>query len=164
MILADGIDPQAIIIFIAVIFAAIKAFLERNQNKPEEGSPPLFEDEQEYVDPYEAYEAELQRQRNEMEIPPPIPSANQPPPLDYPPPSPVVPANVAPVRPKLSKAEKKALENLNLHSPRRGRKSNNSTRARVKRHLSSPTAAREALLLAEILGPPKAFQSQDDRI
>lgn len=162
MILADGIDPQAIIIFIAVIFAAIKAFLERSQNKPEDGTPPLFEDESEYIDPYDAYEAELQRQRGEMEIPPPIPSSNQPPPLSHQSRVSAIPANTAPVRPKLTAAEKAALENLNLQSRRSRKSATNSTKARVMKHLASPSAAREALLLAEILGPPKAFRSPED--
>ncbi len=164
MILADlPIDPQAIIIFVAVIFAAIKAFIERGQKNKDVSPPPLSEEEEEYVDPYEAYEAELQRQRTEMEIPPPLPVQIQTPPRSGTPQVSLIPAGVKPIRPKLSKAEKAALENLNLTSRRALHKPTLSTKARVKAHLSSPTAAREALLLAEVLGPPKAFKT-DERI
>ncbi|MBK73416.1 MAG: hypothetical protein CMO76_08235, partial [Verrucomicrobiales bacterium] len=65
-----------------------------------------------------------------------------------------------PVLPKLSAAEARALNNLNLRKKTSSRKARGSTRSRVYRHLSSPTAAREALLLAEILGPPKANQEK----
>jgi hypothetical protein len=59
----------------------------------------------------------------------------------------------------LSREEKAALENLRLSSLRARKESTISTKARVKEHLSSPTAAREALLLAEIFGPPKALKT-----
>lgn len=149
----EQLDPQALFILLAVIFAAIKAFFEqRKKDKTEE----IIEEQTEF-DPYQAYEEELARQRRDLQIEIPTPSG--PPPLTSL--SPPPPLLSTPVRPKLSEAEKKALSNLNRQTKRRPLRRNDSTRSRVYRHLSSPTAAREALLLAEVLGPPKALQ--DDR-
>ena len=53
-----------------------------------------------------------------------------------------------------------ALEALEARTKKVARKARDTTKSRVYRHLSSPTAAREALLLAEILGPPKAMQGK----
>ena len=153
------IDPQAIIIFIAVIFAAVKALIERGQKNKEPSPTPLFEDEEEEIDPYESYESELQKQREEMGIPPPLPVRSQAPQLSPTPKVSIIPAAIKPARHKLSREEKAALENLRLSSLRARKESTISTKARVKEHLSSPTAAREALLLAEIFGPPKALKT-----
>jgi len=161
----DLLDPQAIFVLLAVIFAAIKAFFEhRKKGESEE----IVGEETEF-DPYQAYEEELARQRRDLQIevpspttPPPLPSVPIHPKLSQgeekveipPPPLPSVP-----IRPRLSRAEEEALYNLNLLKTRRSRKAGNSTRSRLYRHLSSPTAAREALLLAEVLGPPKSLQN-----
>lgn len=157
-ILADfpEINPNAIIVVVAVIFAAIKALIERGQKKNE--STPPYDPELEELDDdlYAEYEAELERQRQQLKIRIPVPNAT-PPPLTTPPP--LRGSIPKPVLPVLSKAEKKALENLNLTSRRRKKRSGEkSTKSRVYLHLSSPTAAREALVLAEVLGPPKALQ------
>jgi len=153
------LDSNAIIVVVAVIFAAIKAFIEKKQKKEVEESPPIPENEEEEYDPYLEYEAELERQRREREIVLPV-RVSTPPPLITPPAVQV--ANKTPVRPKLSDAEKKALKNLNLnsHRQRKGTSRDQSTKSRVYLHLSSPTAAREALVLAEVLGPPKAFKGR----
>lgn len=145
--LFDLLDSNAIVVLIAVIFAAIKAFLERGKQEVE------TVDETDY-DPIQDYEAELERQREEYEIP--EPPAPVPPPLSGfdEPPSLVT----EPVRPQLSEAEKKALASLNSRPKPKRKSSKQSTKARVYGHLSSPTAAREALLLSEVLGPPKALQ------
>ena len=154
-VLADfPFDSNVIVVLIAVIFAAIKAFFERSKAKEEE-----FSEE----DLVENYEAELRQQQEAQQIP--QPAIKQAPP-NLPPPfpdffeAPVVPVKpTQPTRPTLSVAEQKALENFQVRPKRpRKRRSPNSTKSRVYSHLSSPTAAREALLLAEILGPPKAFK------
>ncbi len=156
----EQLDPQAILVLLMVIFAAIKAFFEQRKKV---GSEETLEEETN-LDLYQAYEEEVARQRKELQIelsppasPPllsdaiPFSSAN----ATLPPPLPS-----EPVLPKLSAAEKKALNDLNLRKKTRSRKSRESTKSRIYRHLSSPTAAREALLLAEILGPPKANQEK----
>lgn len=147
----DLLDPQAIFVLLAVIFAAIKAFFEhRKKGESEE----IVGEETEF-DPYQAYKAEIARQQRDLQIG--VPSPTVPPPLDNFTPTPPLPS--VPIRPRLSQAEEEALSNLNLLKTRRSRKAGNSTRSRLYRHLSSPTAAREALLLAEVLGPPKSLQN-----
>ena len=154
------LDPQAILVLLMVIFAAIKAFFEKRKN----GGAEEVLGEETGPDLYQAYEEELARPQSDLQIeisPPTSPprlsvavsfssrKATPPPPLPS-----------APVLPKLSAAEKQALEALKARKKAGVRKARNSTKSRVYRHLSSPTAAREALLLAEILGPPKAMQDK----
>ena len=158
MILAE-IEPNVIIVFVAVIIAGIKALLEK---RAAEKNPPTEEDTStEYEDLYEAYEAELEAQRQQLQISTQI----NPPPLPTPAPAPVYTPDPTPaplpkvIAPTLSRAEEEALKRLESDSGPSRRKTNNlSTKARLKAHLASPTAAREALLLAEVLGPPKAFK------
>ena len=154
------LDPQAILVLLMVIFAAIKAFFEKR--KKGDGKEILGEE----TDPdlYQAYEEELARQRRDLQIE--ISPPTSPPPLSEAVPfsskkvTPPPPLPSTPVIPKLSIAEKQALEALKARKMASVRKARNSTKSRVYRHLSSPTAAREALLLAEILGPPKAMQDK----
>lgn len=160
----EQLDPQAILVLLMVIFAAIKAFFEQRKKV---GSEVTLEEETN-LDLYQAYEEEVAKQQKELQIelsPPDSPPASPPPLSDAIPFSsanatlpPLLPSE--PVLPKLSAAEARALNNLNLRKKTSSRKARGSTRSRVYRHLSSPTAAREALLLAEILGPPKANQEK----
>ena len=164
----EQLDPQAILVLLMVIFAAIKAFFEQRKKV---GSEVTLEEETN-LDLYQAYEEEVAKQQKELQIelsPPDSPPAS--PPASPPPLSDAIPLSSAnatlppllpsePVLPKLSAAEARALNNLNLRKKTSSRKARGSTRSRVYRHLSSPTAAREALLLAEILGPPKANQEK----
>ncbi|MDA7529819.1 hypothetical protein N8585_01720 [bacterium] len=158
----EQLDPQAILVLLMVIFAAIKAFFDQRKKV---GSEETLEEETN-LGLYQAYEEEVARQRKELQIelsPPASPPASPPPLSDAIPFSnakatPPLPSE--PVLPKLSAAEAKALNDLNLRKKTSSRKARGSTRSRVYRHLSSPTAAREALLLAEILGPPKANQEK----
>lgn len=158
------LDPQAILVLLMVIFAAIKAFFEKRKR----GDGEEIRGEETSPDLYQAYEEELARQQRDLqiEISPPTSPPTSPPPLSEavpfssrkatPPPH--LPST--PVLPKLSAAEKQALETLEARTKKSVRKARESTKSRVYRHLSSPTAAREALLLAEILGPPKATQEK----
>jgi len=160
--LADlPIDPNVIIVFGAVIFAAIKAFLERKQQK----EAPLEEEyEEPFEDLYQEYEAELNRHREQAglgipekkETPPPLPASTA-----TPAPTPSINPAFAPKKPKLSAAEKAALENFQRQTTP-SRRPASSTKTRVMKQLASPTAAREALLLAEILGPPKAMRPDEN--
>ena len=118
--LADlPINPNVIIVFLAVIFAAVKALIEKKQNTRGD-SPETYLEEDPQQDLYEQYEAELERQRTEAGIvmpareqsPPPIPAAVQS----------TTPPKLAPVKkPKLSAAEKAALENFKKQSTLRGK-------------------------------------------
>lgn len=169
-LLADlPFDPNVIIVLVAVVFAGIKAFLERNQSSGEVDEPkgPFDQNQDDEAAAEEAhreYEAEIERQRRALDMP--APTAVSPSPRSAqketaPPPLPGAVPSVTPNRPKLSRAEKQALENLEKRSRKKPRPKHDrglSTRARVIGHLSSPTAAREALVLAEVLGPPKALK------
>ena len=154
MLAEIDINPNVIIVFVAMIIAGLKALIEkRNQ----QNQPPQAEEEEGYEELYEAYEAELAAQRQQLQIP-----ATAPPPLPTPTPA-QVPAPAPQPRKvelaTLSAAEEAALDRFNSRPNGPRRKINSlSTKTRLKAHLSSPTAAREALLLAEIFGPPKALK------
>ncbi len=155
MVLAD-IDPQVIIVFVAMIFAGLKALFEKiaESKRRKRGSPHIIED---YVVDDQDYLEKLAQQRRELEIP----NFEQPPP----PPLPEIkapsgqaeffetaePAIVTP--PPVKAVPKPAMEIVSQKKP-----TFISTRKRLKQHLSSPTAAREALLLAEVLGRPKSLR------
>ena len=154
MLAEIDINPNVIIVFVAMIIAGLKALIEkRNQ----QNQPPQAEEEEGYEELYEAYEAELAAQRQQLQIP-----AAAPPPLPTPTPA-QVPAPAPQPRKvelaTLSAAEEAALDRFNSRPNGQRRKINSlSTKTRLKAHLSSPTAAREALLLAEVFGPPKALK------
>ena len=166
MLAEIDINPNVIIVFVAMIIAGLKALIEkRNQ----QNQPPQAEDEDGYEELYDAYEAELAAQRQQLQIPgttpPPLPT-QAPVAAQEPRATPTlaqVPARAPQPRklklPTLSAAEEAALERFNSRSngPRR-KTSSLSSKTRLRAHLSSPTAAREALLLAEIFGPPKALK------
>jgi len=155
MLLAEtAIDPQVIIIFVAMIFAGIKALIEKAQSK---SSPPQEETPiEEYFDGY--YEEALQQQRQQLglQVAPPPQTTHQfaPTPELIEPPAPLPKVTV----PKLSPAEKQALKNLQKTANPIQKQPLISTKSRLKAHLSSPTAAREALILSEVFGPPKALK------
>ena len=154
MFLAESdINPQVIIVFVAMIFAGLKSLFDKMQAAKQ---PPPIEEETDDYDPYLEYEEVLQRQREELGLPVIVRKTAPPPPL------PVEEVFVPPKRPKvvrpvLTAAEKQALQNLNIPSKRR-QHSGITTKSRLKAHLSSPTAAREALILSEIFGPPKSMK------
>lgn len=155
MLLAEtAIDPQVIIIFVAMIFAGIKALIEKAQSKsasPQEETPL-----EEYFDGY--YEEALQQQRQQLglQVEPTPQTVHQfaPTPELIEPPAPLPKVTV----PKLSPAEKQALKNLKKTAAPSQKPPLISTKSRLKAHLSSPTAAREALILSEVFGPPKALK------
>jgi len=155
MLLAEtAIDPQVIIIFVAMIFAGIKALIEKAQSKsasPQEETPL-----EEYFDGY--YEEALQQQRQQLglQVEPTPQTTHQSPPT----PELIEPPALLPkvAVPKLSPAEKQALKNLQKMAAPSQKPPSVLTKSRLKAHLSSPTAAREALILSEVFGPPKALK------
>ena len=153
------LDPQAILVLLMVIFAAIKAFFEKRKK----GDTEVALGEETDPDLYQAYEEELARQRSDLQIeisPLTSPPLSEAVPFSSKKVTPPPPLPAEPVLPKLSAAEKKALKALEARTKKVARKARDTTKSRVYRHLSSPTAAREALLLAEIIGPPKAMQEK----
>lgn len=147
-------DPGALVMVILMVAAAIKSFLDERRK-----TPPLeeYEVEEEDID-YQEYEEELRRQREAMALPtreaPPVPAVVTPPPL-APKPKPVEVR-----RPTLSQAEKEALKNFQANAGSRTKtaRPDSSTKTRLKTHLASPTAAREAIVLTAVLGTPKGLE------
>jgi len=156
MFLAESdINPQVIIVFVAMILAGLKALYEKMQAAKQQQEPPIERQTDDY-DPSLEYEEVLQRHREKLGIPEVVRETTAPPPF------PVEEVFVQPPRLKVAKPiltveERQALQNLNIPSNRRKR-SEITTKSRLKAHLSSPTAAREALLLSEIFGPPKSMK------
>lgn len=161
MILAE-IPEQLIFVVVMLVIAAIKALGEKFGKKPEQTYEEYEEDDSVEAD-YEEYTRQLRKRQAEIltrqqqaESPPPLPNA-----------APVVfekPYNPPVVKkPKLSAAEKNALENFQKTTPSRKKSSpigiGSTARARARRVLSSPNAARDAIVLSEILGPPKGQRS-----
>lgn len=156
MILAE-IPEQLIFVVVMLVIAAIKAMGEKFGKKKEPTYEEYEEDNSVETD-YEEYARQLRERqaeilaRQQADAPPPLPSA-APVVFEKPDTPPVVKKH------KLSAAEQKALENFQKGKP--GRKKSaaigigTTARARARRVLSSPTAARDAIVLSEILGPPK---------
>lgn len=164
MFLAEGIDGQVIVVILMVLFAGVKALIEKLQNK---GAAPAEYQEEDYEgyeveEDYDEYARQLREQREEIlrrqqeaAAPPPLPSS-------VPAPTPRQPEVYLPAKvkkPNLSKAEQEALANFQRSTPRRARRSETITaRARARRVLASPYAARDAIVLSEILGKPKGLR------
>ncbi|MDB4353935.1 hypothetical protein N9Z02_01385 [Akkermansiaceae bacterium] len=163
VILGEFPDPQVILVIIMVVFAGIKALLEKI--KGEEYDPDL--DPEQHPEDLEALYQEQLREQREMILrrqqkglsPPPLPD----PPVKIPEPTPEpTPATREVVRqPVLSAAEKQALANLKKASSMPTRATSpplGTARTRARRVLSSPYAARDAIVLSEILGKPKSLR------
>jgi hypothetical protein len=92
----------------------------------------------------------------EKATPPPLPSSRpKAPPL--PDPEPVWSARPKP-RPTLSPAEAEALERVKKEQSQPIPRSRALHRPPIREQIASPTAARDAIILGEILGPPKGQQ------
>jgi hypothetical protein len=97
-----------------------------------------------------------------------VPTSSQPkkPPVSVTKPPPPIPATIRSTAPVLNKAEREALDRLELRNER-----SLVNRQRHQRNLSdkitglllSKDAARQAIMLAEILGPPRGIQEMDSR-
>lgn len=149
-ILAE-IDGGVIFIIIALVGAAIKAVVEKIQAAKKPG-PEAFEDHSE--DAYEAYRQGIIDRQVQLAQPPPLPPVSAP--VRVTPPVKKTAFALPTVRrPVLTAAEKAALEQVakrgGLSTPRRREPSAVSG---IRALLSTPQAARQAIVLREILGPP----------
>jgi hypothetical protein len=169
------IDPNALIILVIMIIGALKWAMERLKGAPPAGEgdddePATFEDL------YEEARREIQaRQSHQQETRPSLFKAlSPPPPLPAPTPPPLPKKTgaaakhppgrspyeqKAPARTKLTASERAALERLQKEgmSTLRSRRhrGNRGSHSKVRKLLASPNAARDAVVLREILGPPK---------
>ncbi|MDB4320188.1 hypothetical protein N9097_00170 [bacterium] len=160
MILAEGIDGQVIVVVLMVLFAGAKALIEKLQKK---GAPPVEYEtgEDEEDDAYEEYARQLEARRQEILVRQQQASAPPPLPAERPINQQKVYVQPTVTRAKLSKAEQEALANLQRNSTRKPRSKKaeiTTARARARRVLASPHAARDAIVLSEILGTPKGMR------
>lgn len=176
------IDPNALIILVIMIIGGLKWFLENLKSRKEEDD---LESDSEagntFADLYEEARRQIQerlnppspgRERAERApsdeyldpqvfrpvaaAPPPVPGA-----VPAPPPLPAAPAPFQQKsfrRPQLSAAEKAALKRVQEQARKGaqpGVRQRRPARSHVRQLLSSPTAARDAIILREILSTPR---------
>ena len=167
------IDPNALIILVIMIIGGLKGMIERIKG-PQENQFEEYEDQgTPFQDLYEEARREIQQRQgyeeHEQESRPVIfEPLSQPPPAPVPPPLPTAakpvkrqpepePYQLKQVkRQKLTAAEQAALERLQaegMQSRRRRRRAAGGNT--VRSLLSTPGSARSAIVLREILGPPK---------
>lgn len=177
----DDIPFQAIIIIVFLIVGAIRWVLEnilgkKNQPTQEHWEEYDYEERADYAQPktnsledlYEEARREILDRQNRKAPEPEVvrEKLNEYQEPSSPPPLPSTPGKVrinqpAPVqkeekRPTLTEAQKKAAESFQQLSEKKTPTAR--SRSRVSELLSSPAAARDAIVLAEILGKPKGAQ------
>ncbi|MGY8647817.1 MAG: hypothetical protein ACKVLL_10730 [Verrucomicrobiales bacterium] len=162
MFLAEFPDGQVIVVILMVLFAGIKSLMEKIKSQQGESSDSEETDYDPMAEFYEETSRQLREQRETVllrqqgfveDSPPPLPPV-------YVAPAPVKRPQIK--KPTLSALEQEALKNLQkqkVKEPLRKRPRLGTARARALRVLSSPSAARDAVVLSEILGPPKGQQS-----
>lgn len=167
MVLAE-IPENVIFIVVMLAIAAFKALSEKFANKGQDETHQEYDEYDSVETDYDEYARQLRerqaeilaRQQGQEQAPPPLPSTqpvrSQPSPKPQAPEiTPYSPASLK--KPQLTAAEQQALENLQdssrLHQKRN--RTGSTARARARRVLASPYAARDAIVLSEILGPPK---------
>lgn len=161
MILAE-IPEQIIFVVVMLVIAAIKALGEKFGKKEQQ----TYEEYPEYEEntiqtDYDEYARQLRERQAEIIARQTAQAAlDAPPPLPFSTPAVIEKPYVAPIvkKPTLSAAEQQALENFQSGSFSKRKKfriSATTARARARKVLSSPYAARDAIVLSEILGPPK---------
>jgi hypothetical protein len=168
----DDLSPNVIIILVVMVIGGLRWVIEqiKGKNRDQEESPTS-----EFEDLYEEARLEILERQGQINPDPEEVSRqletttvvrpafiSTPRTGSAPPPIPVGTVTPPPIRqqPKkrvLSAAEKEALANFEAlarksSTKRRGR---SSVSAHVRQLLSSPTNAQDAIVLADILGPPK---------
>jgi hypothetical protein len=167
----ENIPGQFILIIVAMVIGGIQWLVERirkNARGEDDSSArseleDLYEDAREEISERQAKqyptEQELQARFGGQQIrtitpaiPPAIPGAPTPPPIPG-----ALPPRRTPSRPVLSKAEQDALKRLQARQAKGGARSARRSRSqsRVRELLATPSSARDAIVLSEILGPPK---------
>ena len=164
-------DPNAVIVLVIMVIGGLKWLLDNFKSSKGDPDEPS---EDSYLDLYEETRQQIQERQNrqypsEQEAPQrleeyaPDPGIFEPlstPPtiLSTPPP---IPRPARSARPKptkppaLSSAEQAAHKRVQAHGMGGHSRRKRAARSPVRRLLSSPTATRDAIVLREILGPPK---------
>lgn len=169
------VSPQVIIALLFLLFSGLKWLFDKSKKGADSQESSGLEDI------YEQYREEIRkRQTTVQQSPKPqqpartqivIKPSSSPPPLPATSPKPLVstPAKDYSVsaytqehrttKPQLTKAEREALARLQSKGAatvQKVRQRHSSSKSRYSSLLSSPTSARDAIVLSEILGPPKA--------
>ena len=168
-------NPQAIILLVFMVIAALK-FIGENLKGKKQG-----DDEQPLADLYEDSREEILDRQRSASPPPPLqkqapeqlsildffgpPVGSRPEeevPSSAPPPLPGstadTPRPTSKPKPSLSLAEKAALKRAEKARAEAARPRRSNRRRPIRELLATPAAARDAIVLREILGPPKGQQ------
>jgi hypothetical protein len=171
----EDLNPNVIIILVVMVIGGIRWFIEqlKGTNRNEDDAPTS-----EFEDLYEEARIQILERQAQMDADPEevarqLGTGSMLQPVVVPPPAPVAPPPIPvggitppPIRDKpkkrvLSAAEKEALANFEALSRKKspaGRRKRSSVSAHVRQLLSNPTSAQDAIVLADILGPPKGMR------
>jgi hypothetical protein len=167
-------NPQAIILLVFMVIAALKFVGENLKGKKQEDKDQplaeLYDESRQQIlerqradaPPEESAPGQAPRQLSILDFfgPPVESSPSSPPPLPVATATPSPPTPTAPPRPNpsLSPAEKAALKRVEEDRSEVARPRRSIRRRPIRQLLSTPAAARDAIVLGEILGPPKGQQ------
>ncbi len=179
----DDINPNVIIVLVVMVIGGLRWVIEQARGGKEEEPPPTSEFEDLYEEArLEILERQAKIDANTEDVSRPFetatvirPAAIPPRTVSTPPPIPVGATTPPPVRREtprrtpehkprkrvLSAAEKEALANfeaLAKKPAKRRRAARSSVSVHVRQLLSNPTSAQDAIVLADILGPPKSVR------
>ncbi len=171
-------NPQAIILLVFMVIAALKFVGEnrkgkkqKDKNQPlaelyDQSRQQILERQRSEPPPEESAPGQAPKQLSILDFfgPPADPSPGKtttpssPPPLPGATPPPPTPAASPRPKPSLSPAEKRALKRVKEGRTEVARPRRSIRRRPIRELLSTPAAARDAIVLGEILGPPKGQQ------
>jgi hypothetical protein len=164
----NDLDSRVVFALVIMVIGAIRWFLEQVREK-KGGQDATEQASEDFEDLYEEARREIQTRQAQAPQQPSTPPPIAPP---FPvkavvrpasttaaaPPPPLPDWQRTVVKPTLSKAEQAALSRVQQQSsgPHQGQgRRTDQNGSRIRRLLSSPGAARDAIVLGEILGPPK---------
>ncbi|MBT44025.1 MAG: hypothetical protein NZ804_13450 [Roseibacillus sp.] len=171
-------NPQAIILLVFMVIAALKFVGEnrkgkkqKDKNQPlaelyDQSRQQILERQRSEPPPEEFAPGQAPKQLSILDFfGPPVGSSpektitpSSPPPLPGATPPPPTPAASPRPKPSLSPAEKRALKRVKEGRTEVVRPRRSIRRRPIRELLSTPAAARDAIVLGEILGPPKGQQ------
>lgn len=172
-LLAEGeISPQVVLAIIFVIFSGLKWIYDNilTKNKSDSSDQYLHQDTNHppnsgLADLYEQYREKIQAaQATHSPTQNVIQVHHTPPaPVTAPTPPPALPKPPTPVAPRLTPAEKAALAHIKANENafnKKPKRRGTGAHASLRRMLDSPAHARQAIIVQEVLGQPKALANQ----
>ena len=162
MYLAElDIPPIVIYALVAMVIAAIQKLSEMGKNKRGNQDADAAASS-EFEDLYEEARREINEQQTDLPEPPPLTTRRKnpvalPPSRETHAPPPLPNWQRTVTRPTLSRAEQAALARFQAQ-PKQSNRRSQAERSRVRDILSSPSSARDAIVLSEILGTPTSLK------